>query len=149
MVKGESPLQYMDIPTMDFVPGIYVGKLLLVDGKGINLGIDAPVRWIVGGDIARIINVVNYHPYGFWGSVTLDLEYTGTPPSINKTPQALEAPTKDARVFFTFQKKNGTPLGETHSGTIPLYIGQKIGTQQFTFPVGKYSTNPFLKVVIK
>lgn len=83
---------------------------------------DVPVRWIVGGDVARIANLVNYKPYAPTGNVIVDIEYTGTPPSINPSPTNDSTNTKSATIYFTLQEEDGAALGETHTFQIPIYI---------------------------
>lgn len=56
---GTSPVLTFALPSFEYKPGIYLAKLLLLDANGINRGLDVPIRWIVGGDVARIINVVS------------------------------------------------------------------------------------------
>lgn len=52
-------MQSFPLPTLQYVPGVYLAKLLLLDTNGVHRGLDVPVRWIVGGDVARVINVVS------------------------------------------------------------------------------------------
>lgn len=81
-----------------------------------------PVRWIVGGDVARIANLINYKPYAPTGYVIVDIEYTGTPPSINSSPTNNSINTKNVNIYFTLQEEDGAPLGEVHVFQIPIYI---------------------------
>lgn len=144
--KGESEILTFPLPTMDYKPWVYLGKFLLLDNNGTHLWPDIPVRWIVGGDVARIINTVVEQKEPT--SMNIDIEYTGTPPDIQARPENSSRTEKSVSMVLEFQDALGTSLSETLSKKIPIYIGQRSAHMSFEVNGINIPNDSFVKVSI-
>lgn len=112
-----------DLPTFEYTPKVYVGKMVIEDKNGISRSNPIQFRYIVYGEVVNIQNVsVDKIPANSGDEVNVKINYSGTPYDITKFTSASSTPSDFLIKLFN---EKGALVSEYSDKTSFAVMGEK------------------------